>query len=320
MLEFIDISKKYKEEAWVLHQVSFSLQQGEVLSLAGESGVGKTTILNIISGGLAWDKGKVLVDGVYLTQPSERLLHTIDSVSIVYQDFKLDPYKTVYEHAAYPFRYLVEKEQQEATLDLLELLELGKLSDRKIKTLSGGQKQRLAIAGALGEDKPIILLDEPFSQLDHGMKERMLLNIKDYINQKGRSAIFVLHQPQDALSISDRIAVLHKGKMVQVGSPQDLYHSPVNAYVAALFGICNFIPTNKGVLVVRPEQISLGKSSQSKEKELAIIKRVVFKGGRYAVYLQAKHGIVVAETATDGHKVGEIVSLSYPKSKVKQLD
>jgi iron(III) transport system ATP-binding protein len=223
----------------IINDISFGLQKGEVLSIVGESGVGKTTLLRAISG-LIDVAGVITFDGEKVIGPSEKLVPGVAGVATVFQDYQLMHNRTVFENIAYPLRAYVEEDQISLTLQLLEVLLLTSHQDHYPNELSGGQKQRVAIARALASEPRLLLLDEPFSNMDVSLRERIKGQVFSYLKGENITAILVTHDPKDALAVSDQIAVLRQGQIVQKASPRELFENPVDPYVMSCFGHCNF--------------------------------------------------------------------------------
>lgn len=220
-----------------LKDINVDIHKGEFFSLLGPSGCGKTTLLRIIAGFETPDSGAVYLDGknVLPFPPDKRQVNTI------FQNYALFPHLTVFENVAFPLR-LKKLDRQEIRRKVGEYMDLTKLTGQESKKpaqLSGGQKQRVAIARALVNEPDVLLLDEPLSALDAKLRQHMLIEL-DMIHDKiGITFIYVTHDQQEALSVSDRIAVMNEGRIVQVGNPTDIYESPANVFVANFIGEAN---------------------------------------------------------------------------------
>jgi ABC-type Fe3+/spermidine/putrescine transport system ATPase subunit len=230
------ISKFYKENT-VIDNISLELQQGEFLSLLGPSGSGKTTILRMVAGLVVPSEGKVILNDkdVSRTPPNQR------NLGMVFQQYALFPHMTVWENVAYGLkaRKMNKTLIKEKVEKYLELVGLGHLASRKPRELSGGQQQRVSLARALAVEPIVMLFDEPLSNLDVRLKEQMLKEIRNLHKTIGFSAIYVTHDQNEALYLSDKIAVLNKGKVEQFAAPKEILRSPATPFVADFFGYTN---------------------------------------------------------------------------------
>jgi spermidine/putrescine transport system ATP-binding protein len=220
-----------------LKDVSLEIKKGEFFSLLGPSGCGKTTLLRVIAGFEDPDSGKVGIDGTDVSglPPDKRHCNT------VFQSYALFPHLSVFENVAFPLR--IKKTPNRLIRELvfmhLELVQLESHADKKPSQLSGGQKQRVAIARALINEPSVLLLDEPLSALDAKLRQHMLMELDAIHDKVGITFIYVTHDQQEALSVSDRIAVMNSGLVLQIGSPQQIYENPATEFVARFIGEAN---------------------------------------------------------------------------------
>jgi spermidine/putrescine transport system ATP-binding protein len=221
----------------VLHDVNIEIKKGEFFSLLGPSGCGKTTLLRIIAGFESPDCGTVTLEGadVLPLPPNRRQVNT------VFQNYALFPHLTVYENVAFPLRIrrLSKSEIKLRVNEYLRLVQLEGHAQKKPNQLSGGQKQRVAIARALINEPRVLLLDEPLSALDAKLRQHMLIDLDQIHDKTGITFIYVTHDQQEALSVSDRIAVMNQGEVLQIGTPHDIYESPATGFVARFIGETN---------------------------------------------------------------------------------
>jgi ABC-type Fe3+/spermidine/putrescine transport system ATPase subunit len=233
------ISKFYKDNT-VIDNISLELAKGEFLSLLGPSGSGKTTMLRMVAGLVMPDKGKVVLKEQDVSQvpPNKR------NLGMVFQQYALFPHMTVWENVAYGLkaRKMKGSAVKEKVEKYLELVGLEHLAQRKPKQLSGGQQQRVSLARALAVEPVVMLFDEPLSNLDARLKEQMQLEIRNLHRKLGFSAVYVTHDQNEALFLSDKIALLNKGKVEQFGSPEEVLSRPVSPFVADFFGYTNSLP------------------------------------------------------------------------------
>ena len=223
----------------ILKNVSFVIKQGEFFSILGPSGCGKTTLLRMIAGFDFPDSGVILSDDRNLIElaPNKRKVNTI------FQTYALFPHLTIFENVAFPLRLkkMSEKEIKTKVVKYLQLVKLEEHAKKYPAQLSGGQKQRVSIARALINEPRVLLLDEPLSALDAKLRQHMLVELDKIHDEVGITFIFVTHDQQEALSVSDRIAVMKDGEVLQVGTPSEIYEAPVNAFVADFIGETNFL-------------------------------------------------------------------------------
>jgi spermidine/putrescine transport system ATP-binding protein len=221
----------------VLNDINLDIRKGEFFSLLGPSGCGKTTLLRILAGFESPDCGAVTIDGIdVLPLPPNRR-----QVNTVFQNYALFPHLTVFENVAFSLRLKeVSKSGVSSKVnDYLKLVQLEKHAHKKPNQLSGGQKQRVAIVRALINEPRVLLLDEPLSALDAKLRQHMLIELDQIHDKIGITFIYITHDPQEALSVSDRIAVMNLGNILQVGTPHDIYESPATDFVARFIGEIN---------------------------------------------------------------------------------
>jgi len=226
--------------------LSLTVERGEFVTLLGPSGSGKTTTLMMIAGFETPTSGDILIGGesVISKPPFKR------NIGMVFQNYSLFPHMTVFENIAFPLRMrkLQESEIRKRVLKALELVRLPDYPFRYPRQLSGGQQQRVALGRALVFDPPILLMDEPLGALDKNLREYMQLEIKSIQRQLKITTIYVTHDQQEALTLSDRIAVMNQGRIEQIGTPQEVYEKPCNRFVAGFIGESNFL---KGKIIDR---------------------------------------------------------------------
>ncbi len=238
-LQLIDLTKVYDESVIAADKVSIDIEPGEFITLLGPSGSGKTTTLMMIAGFVIPTSGEVLVEGedIAFRPPHKR------NVGMVFQNYALFPHMTVAENVAFPLkmRSWSRADTENAVNEVLRLVRLPDHADRYPRQLSGGQQQRIALARALVFRPPVLLMDEPLGALDKKLREEMQLEIKHIQQETNITTVYVTHDQGEALTMSDRIAVMQDGWVEQLGSPTELYERPVNKFVADFIGESNFI-------------------------------------------------------------------------------
>ena len=237
-LKIENLSAGYEDGA-VLQDLCLSVAEGEFISLLGPSGCGKTTLMKTIAGILPASQGRIFLDGNDITQLP---IHKRGTV-IVFQDMRLFPHKSVAENVAFPLKMqgIAKTERLQIAENLLEKVQLGGLGRRRPSELSGGQQQRVALARALAAQPKLLLLDEPFSALDENLREDMRNLVLQLQKEFHMTIILVTHDREEALSMSDRVALMFDGKLIQTGSPKEVYTRPASRRAADYFGNCVYI-------------------------------------------------------------------------------
>lgn len=273
-LELRNITKLYDKDNGI-RNISFSVDQGEFVTLLGPSGCGKTTTLNIIGGFLKPDSGKVVLDGQDITEfvPEER------PVSTVFQSYALFPHMNVLDNVSYGLRHLCRMSKKSAADEAVKYLEIVGLSGYEhshVGNLSGGQQQRVALARSMATKPKLLLMDEPLSNLDASLRIKMRLELKNLQRKLGITMILVTHDQEEALSMSDKIIVMEKGDILQTGSPQDIYFRPLSREVSSFIGRANFVDINGKHELIRPENIKIIPDDKGDYR----IKDKIFMGAR----------------------------------------
>jgi spermidine/putrescine transport system ATP-binding protein len=237
-LVFEGVTKRFGDFVGV-QDVSFSMNRGEIFSLLGPSGCGKTTLLRMLAGFIEPDQGRILIDGVDISRlpPEKRPVNT------VFQSYALFPHLTIRENIGFGLKMAKRpKAEIESEVDrMLTLIDLAEHGHKKPDRISGGQKQRVAIARALINKPQVLLLDEPLAALDLKLRQRLLLELDRIHDEVGITFLYVTHDQTEAMAISDRIGVMNKGRIAQIGTPVEIYEAPVDSFVAAFIGDTNFL-------------------------------------------------------------------------------
>lgn len=305
VIELKNVSKRYEDLLAVDH-VSLEVEEGKILALLGSSGCGKTSTLRLIAGlevpdsGGVWLNNQPVADERHWLQPEDR------RVGMVFQDYALFPHLNVQANIDFALHRLPRAERRQRIDEMLQLVGLAGLGGRYPHQLSGGQQQRVALARALAARPAVVLLDEPFSNLDATLRKSTREEIRRILHSTGMTAIFVTHDQEEALSIADEIAVMYQGRILQRGTPQDVYLRPATRRVAAFVGEANFLPgiakgwnvncslgelplaePAKGAVevMIRPEMIDVKPSLGG----AALVESVQFVGYDQLIWLHIEH-------------------------------
>ncbi|MEJ5964081.1 ABC transporter ATP-binding protein [Pedobacter immunditicola] len=280
-----------------VNNISFDIEQGQIVAILGESGSGKSTLLKCIYGLLKVDAGQVLFNGERVAGPDEQLIPGHKDMKMVTQDFSLNIYAKVYDNIASMLSNTDVKGKQEKTLQMMQHLNIVHLKDKKITELSGGEQQRVAIAKALISDTAVLLLDEPFSQIDALLKNQLRADIKRIVADTGVTVIMVSHDPADGLFLADKLLLIKDGQLIQQGEPSYVYNHPSSVYTAQLLGNANALSSASAEklglhsagkkVVFYPEWIELKSSMSSRRFE---VKDVYYKGF-YEELLLERNGV-----------------------------
>jgi len=241
------VSRAYGEHE-VLDNLNLEIARGECFSLIGPSGCGKTVIMRLVAGHEAPDSGKISIDGTVVADSATGTYVAPEQrgLGIVFQDYAVWPHMTVYENIAYPLKmeHRAKDEIDKLVMRMIEIVGMKGLEKRLPSELSGGQQQRVALARALVADPSVMLLDEPLSNLDANLREEMRFEIKDLQRKFGITVLYVTHDQEVALAISDRIAIMDReGKIRQIGTPYEIFEEPKDIFVFSFMGIANFLKT-----------------------------------------------------------------------------
>jgi len=279
-LQLKNLYKKYQNNT-VVNNFNIDVEKGELISILGPSGCGKTTTLRMIAGFIAPTSGEIFLSEEKITDyPPE-----IRPVSTVFQNYALFPHLTVYENIEYGLRYplkvgkkLDKKEKKERTQKMISLVNLKGLENRRIDQLSGGQQQRVALARSLVLEPKVLLLDEPLSNIDTKLRETVRNEIRKIQKELGITMIFVTHDQEEAMSISDRIIVMNEGNIEQIGTPREIYTFPETVFVAEFIGKANIMEINKKSFIIRPENVNISYNEKDNEKINNEIEKNVISG------------------------------------------
>ena len=252
LLTLADVSKRYApDQPPAVNGLSLAVQEGEIVALLGPSGCGKTTTLRLIAGFEAPDAGTVSLRGEVVASAGRFVPPEARGVGIVFQDYALFPHLSVADNVGFGLDRLDRAARRARTGDVLDLVGLAGFDGRFPHELSGGQQQRAAVARALAPAPALLLLDEPFSNLDADLRAQMRDDVEAILRNTGTTAVFVTHDQEEAFTLADRVGVLHRGRIEQMASPEDVYHRPATQFVAEFVGAADFLPglvTEEGIV------------------------------------------------------------------------
>lgn len=287
MLEINNISFTYIDIP-VIQEVSFTIEKGQNTAIIGESGCGKSTLLKLIYGLYDLDAGVITYNENAILGPKHNLVPGEDYIKYLAQDFDLMPYITVEENVGKFLSNMFPDEKKQRVYELLDMVEMTAFAKVKAKFLSGGQQQRVALARVLALEPEILLLDEPFSQIDSFRKNSLRRNLFKYLKDKGVTCIIATHDSTDALAFSDETIVIQNGKLVVKGNSKLVYENPINKYTASLFGEVNELKLSQLIpieeeedefLLLYPHQLKLVDSGVMQ----VVVKQCYYKGSHYLV-------------------------------------
>ncbi len=325
-----NVSKEFSGKK-VLDDISLNIRKGEFVTLLGPSGCGKTTTLRLIAGFLAPDEGEILLDGKDISSipPYKRPFNT------VFQRYALFPHLDVYDNIAFGLKLqkVPSDEIDRKVRKVLKLVSMTDYEDRDVSTLSGGQQQRVAIARAIVNQPKILLLDEPLAALDLKMRKDMQIELKEMHSKLGITFIYVTHDQEEALTLSDTIVVMNEGKIQQIGSPVDIYNEPQNSFVADFIGESNILNgtmirdrkvefightfdcVDEGFgenvpvdVVIRPEDIYIMNQLEGAQFS-GVVKSCTFKGVHYEMFVDSDKGYELMIQDYNAFEVGSTVGL-----------
>jgi len=302
MLNVNNITFSYTADKPVLQDIYFTLKKGEHLCVMGESGCGKSTLLKTIYGLLDVNNGSIFWNDIEILGPKHHLVPGMDFIKHVAQDFDLMPYTSVVENIEKFLSRFYPEEKEKRTKELLEVIEMTAFANVKVKTLSGGQQQRVAIARALAKEPELLLLDEPFSQIDNFKKSSLRRNLFTYLKEKNIACIIATHDGNDALSFADKMIVIQNNQIIEKGTPNEIYVPPKNKYIASLFDDVNEITINNKRHLLYPHQIKIVQESALK----AIVVNSYFKGSFWLIEAEFDEQKVFVNHFSDIKKGSEI--------------
>lgn len=328
------VSAAYDQKTTVVEQVSFSLEEGELGCLLGPSGCGKTTMLRAISGFQDLRSGSISLAGNVISKPNDITSPERRNVGMVFQDHALFPHLTIAENVGFGLSKLVRKKRDERVASLLELVGMKAYHRQYPHELSGGQSQRVALARAIAPQPKLLLMDEPFSNLDTELRESLGYEVRALLKELGITSIMVTHDQQDAFALGDQIGIMSQGKLVQWGSSFNLYHTPNSRFVANFIGDGIFVSgeitgdntvnTNFGEIkgeiinidhssrkvdiLIRPDDVKYDPQSPIR----GTVVRKAFKGAQTLYTIKTNNGrsLMSLVPSHDDHEIGDVIGVS----------
>lgn len=329
LIQLQRVSKSYPNSLkGGVQEIDLAIDKGEFIAILGESGSGKSTLLKLIYGLLSPSEGKVYFEGEPVLGPEEKLIPGHEQMKMIAQNFDLNTYAKVYDNIASMLSNTDLEGKKQKTWAMMQALRIDHLAERRAVELSGGEQQRVAIARALITKPQVLLLDEPFSQVDVLMRKQLRVDLKSLCRDLGITMILVSHDPLDGLSLADRLVVLQYGKMLQMDTPTTVIAQPKQAYVAKLLGGANifsgdFAKQCLGLnlsphqeLVVYPHEITLAENGFQ-----AKIEEVNYQLSHQELVLSFQEHYMYVQAATGTYRVGDTVSIHIPTSRfVSKID
>lgn len=339
LIEFKNIVKSFDDQI-VLKGIDLDINENEFVTLLGPSGCGKTTLLRILGGFLEQNSGEVYFDGIEISQtpPHKREVNT------VFQRYALFPHMNVYENIAFGLRIKKEADDviDQKVKKMLKLVGLSGFENRSIEQLSGGQQQRIAIARALVNEPMVLLLDEPLGALDLKLRKEMQRELKSIQQDVGITFIYVTHDQEEALTMSDKIVVMNEGEIQQIGTPIDIYNEPENRFVANFIGDSNIIEgtmlddyqvyfdnqvfkcvdygfdkDSSVDIVIRPEDLEIVNKDVGKLS--GVVESIIFKGVHYEILVKTDHREYMVHSIKAPEE-GSVVGLDFGEEDIHVME
>ena len=323
-----------KDKSKVLTDVNFDLDESEIGCILGPSGCGKTSLLRAIAGFENINSGSILKDGVCISNSLENTSVQNRKMGMVFQDYALFPNMDVKTNIAFGLKDATKKEKEDIVNYLLELVSLEQYKDKYPHELSGGEQQRVALIRALAPSPDVLLLDEPFSNIDADIKEELVTDVRDLLKELSITSIIVTHDQYEAFNIADKVAIMNNGKVEQVGNAYDIYHKPINKFVADFIGLGVFIPITRNQngeletplglieknklpqtnfdskdleMLLRPDDIIHNDESDT----MAVVVEKQFRGAEflYKLLYNDQYPLLCFAPSHHNHKIGESIGI-----------
>lgn len=294
-----NLAKKFEDKT-VINGVSLKFEKGEFISFLGPSGCGKTTMLRMIAGFTEPTSGTIEINGNILYSSEDKIMVQPGkrNLGMVFQSYAVWPHMNLFDNVAYPLKIQkVNKEEiRRRTLEMLEIVGLAGREKEYPWAFSGGQQQRIALARALVMQPSVLLLDEPLSNLDAHLRDKMKNEIRAIQKRMNITVIYVTHDQSEALQMSDKVVILNQGNIEQIASPTEIYHNPKSTFVAGFVGRNNVITVDGKTVAVRPENISVTKEKNQKEYCIeGTLKQSAFQGTHIFCHFETKYGQVMVQ-------------------------
>ena len=323
-----------KSESKVLTNINFDLEESEIGCILGPSGCGKSSLLRAIAGFENINSGSILKDGVCISNSLENTSVQDRKMGMVFQDYALFPNMDVKTNIAFGLKNNTKKEKENRVNYLLDMVGLGQYKDKYPHELSGGEQQRIALIRALAPSPDILLLDEPFSNIDADIKEDLVSDVRDLLKELSITSVIVTHDQNEAFNIADKVAIMNNGKVEQIGNAYDIYHKPVNKFVADFIGLGVFVPITRnknGQLetplgMIEKDKLS-GNHIESKDLEMllrpddiihndqsdimAVVMEKQFRGAEflYKLLYNDRYPLLCFAPSHHDHKIGEAIGI-----------
>ena len=323
-----------KDKSKILTDVNFDLDESEIGCILGPSGCGKTSLLRAIAGFENINSGSILKDGVCISNSLENTSVQNRKMGMVFQDYALFPNMDVKTNIAFGLKDATKKEKEDRVNHLLELVSLEQYKDKYPHELSGGEQQRVALIRALAPSPDVLLLDEPFSNIDADIKEELVTDVRDLLKELSITSIIVTHDQYEAFNIADKVAIMNNGKVEQVGNAYDIYHKPINKFVADFIGLGVFIPITRNQngeletplglieknklpqanfdskdleMLLRPDDIIHNDESDT----MAVVVEKQFRGAEflYKLLYNDQYPLLCFAPSHHNHKIGESIGI-----------
>ena len=329
-----DLSLEYKDKNKVLSDINFDIEESEIGCILGPSGCGKTSLLRAIAGFEDINSGTILKDGVCISNNLENTPVQNRQMGMVFQDYALFPNMDIKSNIAFGIKNQTNNDKDKRVNYLLDLVNLKQQKNKFPHELSGGEQQRVALIRALAPSPEILLLDEPFSNIDADIKEELVSDVRDLLKELSITSIIVTHDQYEAFNIADKVAIMNCGKIEQIGTPYNIYHKPVNKFVADFIGLGVFLPINKksngkletplGILdkdrinydiskienlemLIRPDDIIHNDTSKLE----AVVIEKQFRGAEflYKLLYNGEYPLLCYAPSHHDHKIGESIGI-----------
>lgn len=318
MIELVQIEKHFEGQV-VVHPLSLNIEEGEFLTLLGPSGCGKTTILRMIAGFEQPTHGEIILEGQNVTKlpPNQR------DLNLVFQHYALFPHMTVGDNIAFGLKMkkLPQAEQKARVAEAVQMTQLTALTSRYPHQLSGGQQQRVAIARAIANKPKVLLLDEPLGALDLQLRKSLQSELKHLQRSLGITFVYVTHDQEEAMMLSDRIVIMNSGKVEQVGTPKEIYAAPKTLFAATFVGENNIFSSGSELFAVRPEKLRPSRETEGARKT-GVIQDVLYLGNVHKLTVQLDGEPMMVTIALDfedemAWKMGQRIGVDWnPRDEV----